>query len=147
MNEEKKVDLEGIMYNEDQTFKPLTSTHGNVNGDLASLRNVYMEAERDYFEQLLVIDRIRERFLDYVELDSESLFRAAIDIQNKIEEGTLESKEDIERMKSMSPGVRDEYHMSLLEQAEGLMCLLFAATRDKVELLDLVKTNSGGRSR
>ena len=60
-NMEKRVDLEGVLYNEDGSFKPFTDAWGNVNGEISVARNTYMEAERAYFEQLLVIDNLYEK--------------------------------------------------------------------------------------
>ena len=45
-------------------------------------------------------------------------------------------------MESMSPEEKDAYHLLKLERAEGLMCLLFAAARDKAKILELVRTYS-----
>ena len=147
MNENnKRVDLTGILYDEKGEFIPQTASHGNVNGDLAYLRNTYMEAEREYFETLLAIPEIREKFMEYLDCSSDYLFAEATRIQDKLENGELETKEDIERMKSMSSEEKDLYHLKRLEYAEGLMCLLFAAARDKVFILTLVHVPSG-RSR
>lgn len=141
MNSEgNKVNLEGIMYNEDGTFKPLTASHGNVDGELAHLRNTYMEAEREYFEHLLAIESIRNEFIGYIDYDSYILLETAVQIQDRLESGRLETLEDLEKMKSMSPEERDYYHMHKLESAEGMMCLLLAAARDKTKILELIKT-------
>lgn len=140
MLEEERVNLEGIFYNEDGTFKPLTDNHGNTNGQLAELRNTYMESEREYFEYLLMVKEIRNVFLGYLDYDSDTLFRYAIKWQEKIEYGMLETEEDLKKMESMTPEQRDNFHMSRLERAEGVMCLLFAAARDKAKILELVKT-------
>ena len=147
MNENnKKVDLTGIFYDTSGEFTPKTASHGNVSGDLAYLRNTYMEAEREYFETLLAVPEIREKFIEYLDYSSDYLFAEATRIQDKLESGTLETEEDIERIKSMSGEEKDLYHLRKLEYAEGLMCLLFAAARDKVLIKTLVKVPSG-RSR
>lgn len=147
MNEnEKRIELEGILYNDDQTFRPLTASHGNTDGELAFLRDTYMEAEKEYFEHLLAIDSIRENFIKYTSFDSEMLFQQAIQIQTRLETGTLETDEDIIKMQSMTPVERDNYHMQILGRAEGMISLLLAATRDKVKILELVKTYQAGRS-
>jgi len=144
--EEKRVNLDGIMYNEDGTFKPLTASHGNISGELAHLRNTYMEAERDYFEHLLAIESIRNQFLELVDEHADNLFDRAIKIQEQLEYGNLETNEEKTAMQSMSKEAREAYHMEKLARAEGLMCLLFAAARDKALILELVRT-PGGRSR
>ena len=41
MNEEKRVNLDGLMYDEQGNFIPLTGAYGNVSGNLAHLRNLY----------------------------------------------------------------------------------------------------------
>lgn len=148
MNESNRYDLEGIMYNEDGSFKPLTASYGNTSGELAHYRNTYMEAERDYFEQLLSVESIRDEFSKYMQCGSYALLEEAIKIQTLLETGNLETLEELEQMQSMSPEERDNFHMRKLEQAEGLMCLYFAAARDKALILELVKTYSpGGRGR
>ncbi len=134
-----EVESDGFYY-EDGTFRPLTSRHGNIDSELSHLRNTYMESEREYFKFLLSEEKIRNAFQKLImNYNSEELFKEAISIQNKIETGILETKEDLEKMKTMTPEEKDDYHMMLLEHAEGMMCLLLAATRDKVRMLNLVK--------
>ena len=151
MNEERKVNLEGIFYNEDGTFIPQTDNHGNIDGELAYLRNTYMESEKKYFEHLLTIDSIRKRFFECFDKDSNALLIQAKKIQEQLEIGNVETKEELEQMKLMTPEELDKFHMYKLECAEGLMCLLFAAARDKVRILELVKEydeeNSVSRTR
>lgn len=146
MRQEKNINLDEIMYNEDQSFKPLTASNGNVDGNLSFFRDTYMEAEREYFESLLADEKFKNEFLSYINCDSDILFRLAIRIHEKIEYGTLETEEDIEIMKLMTPEEKDCYHMENLERAEGMMCLLLAATRDKVRILELIRTPEYGRS-
>ncbi len=144
---EDKVDLEGFMYEEDGSFKPLTASHGNINGSLAHLRNTYMEAERNYFEELLSRDKVRETFFQYIDCDSDVLFDEAMKIQERLETGQLETVEELEKMRMMGSEERDNFHMQKLENAEGLMCLLLAATRDKVLVKELSLTYSGRERR
>ena len=144
---EKSVNLDGVMYNEDGTFKPLQGSHGNIYEGVAHLRNTYMESEREYFEYLLSIESLRNEFLKYLDCNSDELFNTAMRIQEKIEYGMLESPQELEQMKLMSPEEKDNYHIRKLESAEGLMCLLLAAIRDKVKILELLKTYSNGRNR
>lgn len=143
----ERVDLEGFMYEEDGSFKPLTASHGNVDGSLAHLRNTYMEAERNYFERLLSRDKVRDAFLQYIDCDSDVLFDEAMKIQERIETGQLETREELENMRMMHPEERDSFHMQKLENAEGLMCLLLAATRDKVLVKELSLTYSSRERR
>ena len=145
--ENKEFSLNGILYNENNEFIPLTSKNGNINGDLSHLRNTYLEAEKKYFEKLLEDEEIRNRFYSFIHYDSEKLFQYAMEIQYKLETGFLETKEELEKMKSLSPEQRDALHNKNLESAEGLMCLLFAAARDKVNILELVNTLPNSRTR
>jgi len=141
-----KTNLESNFYNADGTFKPLTASHGNIDGSLAHYRDTYMQAERDYFGQLLARDEVRDRLVQYVDYDSDMLFSAATKIQEQLETGQLETMEDLQQMQSMQPEQREAFHMRKLENAEGLMCLLLAATRDKVLIKELTMEYCGGRS-
>ena len=55
--------LNGILYDKNNEFTPLTNSHGNVDENLSNLRNIYMTAEKDYFEKLMSNNNIRERFI------------------------------------------------------------------------------------
>ncbi len=124
-------------YDEDGSFRPLTSSFGNSDGELAYLRNTFMESEREYFIYLLSDETIREFFGEQLKEDSSYLLKVAQSIQQSIEYGEVETPEEREQMKAMSPEERDQFHMRKLSRAEGLMCLLFAAARDKAKLLEL----------
>ena len=142
-----KTNLESGFYNADGTFNPLTASHGNIDGSLAHYRDTYMQAERDYFGQLLARDEVRDRFVQYIDYDSDMLFSAAAKIQEQLETGQLETMEELQQMQSMQPEQREAFHMRKLENAEGLMCLLLAATRDKVLIKELtMEYCSGGRN-
>ena len=141
---ERRVNLEGILY-EGEEFKPLTGNQGNTSGELAHLRNTYMEAEREYFEHILADDEIRRFFLNLVNLNASELLDEATKIQEKLETGQLETQADLEKMEHMTPEERDKFHMQKLETAEGLMCLLFAAVRDKAKILELTYPTSKTR--
>ena len=141
MNENSKKNiLDTIMYNYDGTFRPFVGHHGNISIDIADHRNTYMEAERDYFALLLSNKEIREYLRDLLyNYSADEMFDEAVSIQDRLESGNLESEEEKLQMKSMSPQERDEYHMQKLIYAEGLMCLLFAAVRDKALILDEIQ--------
>ena len=148
MEEKNKVNLDGLMYDEQGNFVPLVGRHGNISGDLARLRNTYMEAEKSYFEELLSDSKIREEFLKLTELESEDLFNLALEIQYKLETGTLETKEELAKMQNMDSTSRDAYHMARLEKAEGMMALLYAAAKDKVKLkMKLLEMSSDSKSK
>jgi hypothetical protein len=145
---EGRVDLEGILYDEDGSFMPMGSNHGNISGELADLRNTYMEAEREYFERLLADSYIREYFEECMDKPADELFDRAMAIQDRLETGELETAEEKQAMRTMTPEEADALHMNRLERAEGIMCLLFAAAKDKVRILELSPMHSySGRSR
>ena len=77
-------------YNNDGSFKPLTSSEGNVYDNLSYLRNTYMECEREYFVALLSIKEIREMFLRLVRKNAYKLFDYALELQARLENGELE---------------------------------------------------------
>lgn len=132
------------MYNDDGTFKPLSANYGNVNGELANLRNTYMESEKEYFEKLLEDESIRNYFVSISEnINGEVLIKEAMNIQEKLETGNLETPEERSLMQQMSSSEREMFHLKKLEKAEGIMCILFAAARDKEKILELVRTYSG----
>lgn len=145
--EEKRVNLEGIFYDKEGNFTPLTENYGNVRGDLAHLRDTYMKSEREYFEELLSREEIRNVFMTYFEYNCDELFEYGLEWQEKLESGNLETKEDLKRMEYMTPEEKEAFHMKKLEEAEGMMCLLFAAARDKAKILELVLTPEQGLSR
>ena len=143
--------LENSFYDENGSFRPLTANHGNISGDLAHLRDTYMESEREYFIALLSNPDIYNAFMDYAQHDSYDLFETAMTLQERLENGLLESVEEQEKMKQMTPEERDSFHMKRLEQTEGLLCLLYAAAKDKAKILELTRyfetKESMGRSR
>ena len=133
--------LEEVFYDEEGKFQPLTDTaHGNTNGELAHVRNTFMDTERERFLELLQDNKVLERFIDLLTLDSESLLEEAQKLQEELEYGEIETREEQERMKSMTLEERDQFHMDNLTRVEGLIILLSAAARDKVKILELIKT-------
>ena len=136
----KEKSFNDVMYNEDGSFRPFVGHHGNISGDIADYRNTYMEAEREYFSQLLDDDDIRE-YLKYILYNnsSEQIFEAALDIQDKLENGCLETEEEKKEMMLMDPEEREQFHFNKLVKAEGTMCLLFASIKDKALILDEIR--------
>ena len=133
----KTIDLDGIMYNEDGSFKPFLWHHFNLNGEIAYHRNTYMEAEKEYFSQLLVDEKVRNYLINLLYNNKpDDLYEEAMKIQEKLENGNLESLQEKMQMLSMTPEEREQYHYEKLEYAEGIMCLLFAAIRDKGKILN-----------
>lgn len=136
----KKINLDNIMYNEDGSFRPFLGHHGNISGEIADYRNTYMEAEREYFSQLLAYEEVRNYIAELLYNNSpDEIFEEAMSIQEKLESGNLESTQEKIQMKSMSPEEREQYHLRKLEYAEGIMCLLYASIRDKALILDEVQ--------
>jgi len=131
---EKKTrifNLDGIMYDKEGNFIPRTSEYGNVDEDLAHLRNIFMKNEKDYFEELLGSNKTFGEFEVLTKMDASYLFDLATKLQDKIEMGELETLEEKKKMSSTTPEAFDEFHMDKLIKAESLMTLLFAAAADK----------------
>lgn len=131
--------IERNWYTKEGKFIPLTGRHGNINSKLSYLRNTFMEAEREYFEYLLSIDRIRNKFISLLDEHSDDLFDYAVMLQDSLEYGEIVTEKDKKLMQSMTPDERDAYYMKKLEYIEGLLCLLFAAARDKTKIKELIK--------
>ena len=126
-------------YDTNGEFKPVVASHGNVDGDIAELRNNYMNAEREYFVALLSQKRLRDRFtkLAYsTDYTPELLLEAAMRLQENLENDNLYTREEEEAMKSMTPGERDKVHMEKLSETEGLIALFLGAIKDKALVLD-----------
>lgn len=58
-------------------FRPLTSSYGNTNGDIAHLRNVFVSAEMDYLTELLNNEDNRELLIRLLEADGDILYDEA----------------------------------------------------------------------
>ena len=137
----KKLNLEDIMYHSDGSFMPFVGHHGNIGIEIENYRNTYMEAERDYFSYLLADKQLRDYLEDLLhDYRPGDIFEEAITLQEKIESGELESREEKEKMKLMSPEERDQFHLNRLMYAEGTLCLLYAAIRDKALVLDEIES-------
>lgn len=105
----------------------MTSNHGNVNGEIAHVRDVFLKAEFDYFLELLNDESVRETILYLQNCSPELLFQEAMKRMDSIEYG--EVKED------------------MLEIVEGEITLLLAAIQDKALIKELVLSydNSQGK--
>ena len=132
-------------YTENGSFIPLTDFSGNSKDDLSLLRNTYMEAERNYFKALLNIPNVMAKFSALQLLDSDELFEKAMYYQQLLESGNIETEEEKKEMAKMTLEERNEYHIGKLEEIEGIICLLLAATRDRVYIFDLVDEYSPQR--
>lgn len=139
--EKTNTNLNNIMYDENGSFIPFVGHHGNINGEIADYRNTYMEAERDYFSALLKDESIRNYIFDLLtNYDPEGIFEEALRIQEKLETGSLETEEEKTAMLSMTPEEREAFHLNKLSRAEGIMCLLFGAVRDKALVLNEINS-------
>ncbi len=103
---------------EDGKFKPLSSSHGNISAEVAHLRNTYLEAEEDYFKMLYTCNK--KLFDDLLTYPSDLLYEEAKKHIDAIEYGEVEEKD--------------------LENEEGMIAFCLAAIRDRVRILELVKT-------
>ncbi len=137
LNDEIENQNDGF-YDKNGKFIPFGYEWGNTNPDIAHLRDTYMEAERDYFIALLGDERNRTHFLRLLQLPDDLLFEEAEKLRTKIESGNLENEEDKDKLAQLSPQERDKYHMELLDWAEGNLCLILAAIRDKAHIHELV---------
>lgn len=138
--EEQIKELDKYFFDKDGKFIPRTSSSGNVSGRLAHLRNVYMEAEHEYFLELLsnyyFDSDFLNTFIDFIyNTSSDGIFSYAEKYMKRLENGELETREDMEKK---SPEDRDKVHMHNLETAEAMITLLFAAASDKVKILELL---------
>lgn len=133
---DNEINFDEIIYDGD-LFIPFLSNTGNINNKISEYRNIYMSAEKDYFQELLADNKIRNALykllLTAKPLD---LFKSAIILQEKIECGELESNAEKLLMSKMSPEQREKYHLSRLEKVEGILCLILAAIKDKGLILD-----------
>ena len=140
MNEHLLMDdFNKLFFDENGNFIPLEAEDGNSLEELANFRNVFLESEREYFLQLLSNKRIRYIFDKFLSMDSESLLRYSIEMSERVENGELESREELMKMKQMSPEEREKYHFHKLLIAEVVIILAAATARDKVKMEELVK--------
>ncbi len=146
--EEKKVNLEGIFYDAVGNFIPLDGNHGNADEEVSLKRDVFMTLERDRFEELMADAEIRELFTRLIEeKDANELALSADYLMEQLETGELETYQEKEDMKLMTPEEQDEYHMKKLEKAENLLILLEAAIQDYAKIKILTKEYSTSKSR
>ena len=117
--------------NEETKFRPLTANHGNVSGDIAYLRDTFLNAETDYFRALLESEENLDTFLSLLDYPPDKLYDEAVYRISQIELGLIRENE--------------------LSTKEAEITFLLAAIQDKARILELVKTmnvsNENGRSR
>ena len=125
----KKVNLNGIFYNEDGSFKPLNVNEGNTSEKRAYMRNTYMEFEKDFFEEIFGNEKYYNKIIDLLNEPVDKLFRRAALLQYAIETGTLKMELDAFEIKGKT---KEELYLLMLEKAEIEICLCYAAARDKI---------------
>lgn len=106
----------------------ITPYKGNVSGDIAHLRDTFLEAEREYVSELLKSEDMRELIATINQNPPEVLFEMAQSLVEKVEMGQIPDDQ-----------------MVITEQQ---LTVLLSAIQDKVLAKELVLTpTSGGRSR
>ena len=117
--------------NEDNKFKPRTANHGNVDGDIALLRDTFLSAEMDYFKELLKSEENLYVLKNLLDFPPDTLYEEAMYRISLIEMGLIRENE--------------------LSTKEAEISFLLAAIQDKARILELVKTmdidKENGRSK
>ncbi len=120
-------------------FIALDDQSGSLDKEKLRIRDEFMSSEREFVEELLTNDR---EFCKSVfelmrkeKVTSETALDIAVEYYKKIEEGTLESRSELEAMKSMTPEEREEAHLKNLVEAEKIMCLFFMMAGDPPKLM------------
>lgn len=131
----ERVNLDGIFYDQDGEFIPLTASNGNTLKNRSHMRNTYMELQKKLFEEMLSNGEVCNKFINLLTDSVDWLLENAMILQEKIETGCLETVSERRQMKKMSPEEREKFHMKKLEEAEKWMCLYYAAARDKELML------------
>jgi hypothetical protein len=120
------------MYDE-TSYEPLTSAHGNVDGEIAHLRDTFLKAEYDYLKALIQVPKNRDFVVNALGYPPDLLYDEAQKRIDSIENGEVEE--------------------SKLETVEAEITLLLASIKDKILLKRLVLTpdfeeeKSNGRTR
>ena len=127
-------------YDENGNFIPLNDhNNGNMSEEIATLRDTYMQAEREYFEELLSDDGLYAYFLELKNSNVDDLIKKITELHDKLETGELATEKDKELMERMNPEERDNYYNHLLEHTEAILCLTLASVRDLIMVKTKVK--------
>ena len=116
----------------EEKFVPLTSNHGNIDGNIAHLRDEFLNAETDYYIELLRVPEIFNQFVVMIDYPPESLFESAMERMNAIENG------EVEKFLGQDEKVSEEQHLKNLEYLEGMIVMLLGAIRDKAMIKELI---------
>lgn len=128
-----KLNLEPIFYNLDGSFKPIGRTDGTTDEKLKTIRNTFMENEREFFLELLNDPQECQVLARHANGKStDELFKEALTIMKKLEYDDLETHEEKEMMKKMTREDRIKYHAEKVYNAEASVCFLFAHAGDKI---------------
>lgn len=125
LNWHKKYE-QSLNDNMKETISDITPYKGNVDGNIAHLRDTYLSAERDYVSELLKSEGMRDLISEINAETPDRLFAMAQSIVDKVEMGLISDEQ--------------------MEKTEQQLTVLLAAIQDKVLLKDLVLVPSqGGR--
>ena len=125
LNWHKKYE-QSLNDNMKETISDITPYKGNVDGNIAHLRDTYLSAERDYVSELLKSEGMRDLISEINAETPDRLFAMAQSIVDKVEIGLIPDGQ--------------------MEKTEQQLTVLLAAIQDKVLLKDLVLVPSqGGR--
>lgn len=125
LNWHKKYE-QSLNDNMKETISDITPYKGNVDGNIAHLRDTYLSAERDYVSELLKSEGMRNLISEINAETPDRLFATAQSIVDKVEMGLIPDEQ--------------------MEKTEQQLTVLLAAIQDKVLLKDLVLVPSqGGR--
>ena len=131
--------------NDKEKFVPLTSNHGNIDINIAHLRDEFLNAEIDYYIELLIVPEIFNQFVVMIDYPPELLFEEAMKRMNAIENG------EVEKFLGQDEKVSEEQHLKNLEYLEGIITMLLGAIRDKAMIKELIlrkeQENSNARGR
>lgn len=109
-----------------ETISDITPYKGNVDGNIAHLRDTYLSAERDYVSELLKSEGMRDLISEINAETPDRLFAMVQSIVDKVEMGLIPDEQ--------------------MEKTEQQLTVLLVAIQDKVLLKDLVLVPSqGGR--
>jgi len=94
--------------------------YDNVNGEAAHLRDVYLEAEKEYVKYLMQFDEVKEMVIGLNHAYNPSyLFQVAQNLIDRVEAGEFSDEE--------------------MESVERKLTVLLAAIHDKILLKELVR--------
>lgn len=127
-------------------FVALDAPIVDLDREKVRIRDEFMSGEREFLKELLLSDRIfckeMMNIIRKEKIDSKKALDLAVELYERIENGTLESKDELEEMDSMTPEERDETHLKNLIQAEKTMCIFFMMAGNPTQLeLTIEKEN------